>query len=101
MPNISRSNIHLDILMGRDETLDVSDFFGSKCLFPSRYAPDGMQAQRILHFYLWPFQLQLRNLIPFRIWITVHLWNANIGYSHYVLVFTRTKFLIMFNQLLA
>ncbi|KAF9503976.1 hypothetical protein BS47DRAFT_1308997, partial [Hydnum rufescens UP504] len=31
MPNISRSNIHLDILMGRDEILDVSDFFGSEC----------------------------------------------------------------------
>jgi len=29
MPNISRSNIHLDILMGRDETLDVSDIFGA------------------------------------------------------------------------
>lgn len=32
MPNISRSNVHLDILMGRDETLDVSDFFGSESL---------------------------------------------------------------------
>ncbi|KAF8320518.1 proteasome maturation factor UMP1, partial [Cantharellus anzutake] len=29
MPTIARSNIHLDILMGRDETLDVSDIFGS------------------------------------------------------------------------
>jgi len=26
-PN-SRSNIHMDILMGRDESLDVGDFFG-------------------------------------------------------------------------
>lgn len=28
MPTMPRSNIHLDILMGRDETLDVGDFFG-------------------------------------------------------------------------
>jgi len=29
MPTIPHSNIHLDILMGRDEMLDVSDFFGT------------------------------------------------------------------------
>jgi len=29
LPIIPRSNIHLDILMGRDETLHVSDFFGT------------------------------------------------------------------------
>jgi len=29
MPSIPKSNMHLDILMGRDETLDVSDFFGT------------------------------------------------------------------------
>lgn len=28
MPALPQSNIHLDILMGRDESLDVSDFFG-------------------------------------------------------------------------
>ncbi|KAG8704696.1 hypothetical protein FRC08_002085 [Ceratobasidium sp. 394] len=28
MPTMPQSNIHLDILMGRDETLDVGDFFG-------------------------------------------------------------------------
>ncbi|CAE6529428.1 unnamed protein product [Rhizoctonia solani] len=28
MPAMPQSNIHLDILMGRDETLDVGDFFG-------------------------------------------------------------------------
>jgi len=27
MPGMGRSNIHLDILMGRDETLDPADFF--------------------------------------------------------------------------
>jgi hypothetical protein len=27
MPAMPRSNIHLDILEGRDETLDVADFF--------------------------------------------------------------------------
>ncbi|QRV76142.1 proteasome maturation factor UMP1 [Ceratobasidium sp. AG-Ba] len=28
MPAVPQSNIHLDILMGRDESLDVGDFFG-------------------------------------------------------------------------
>ncbi|EJD52872.1 hypothetical protein AURDEDRAFT_19542, partial [Auricularia subglabra TFB-10046 SS5] len=28
MPGIGQTNIHLDILMGRDEALDVADFFG-------------------------------------------------------------------------
>ncbi|KAH7096398.1 proteasome maturation factor UMP1 [Auriculariales sp. MPI-PUGE-AT-0066] len=28
MPGFGQTNIHLDILMGRDETLDVADFFG-------------------------------------------------------------------------
>ncbi|CEL57565.1 Proteasome maturation protein OS=Bos taurus GN=POMP PE=2 SV=1 [Rhizoctonia solani AG-1 IB] len=28
MPAMPQSNIHLDILMGRDEALDVGDFFG-------------------------------------------------------------------------
>jgi len=28
MPAMPRTNIHLDILMGRDETLDMVDFFG-------------------------------------------------------------------------
>lgn len=27
MPGMGRSNIHLDILMGRDETLDPADLF--------------------------------------------------------------------------
>lgn len=27
MPAMAQSNIHLDILEGRDETLDVTDFF--------------------------------------------------------------------------
>lgn len=27
MPGMGRGNIHLDILMGRDETLDPADFF--------------------------------------------------------------------------
>lgn len=32
MPVISRSNIHLDILMGRDESIDVQDIFeGNYC----------------------------------------------------------------------
>jgi proteasome maturation protein len=30
MPALSQSNVHLDILMGRDEMLDVADFFGGK-----------------------------------------------------------------------
>lgn len=28
MPTMPQSNLHLDILMGRDEILDVGDFFG-------------------------------------------------------------------------
>ncbi|KZS90372.1 proteasome maturation factor UMP1, partial [Sistotremastrum niveocremeum HHB9708] len=28
LPGLSNSNIHMDILMGRDETLDVTDLFG-------------------------------------------------------------------------
>ncbi|EIM92505.1 proteasome maturation factor UMP1 [Stereum hirsutum FP-91666 SS1] len=35
MPALAQSNIHLDILMGRDETLDVADFFGSMESGPS------------------------------------------------------------------
>jgi hypothetical protein len=29
MPALPQSNIHLDILMGRDECLEPADFFGS------------------------------------------------------------------------
>lgn len=32
MPAMPRSNIHLDILEGRDETLDVADFFSELLL---------------------------------------------------------------------
>ncbi len=35
MPALPRSNIHLDILEGRDEILDVADFFSE--LFLLRY----------------------------------------------------------------
>ncbi|THH21023.1 hypothetical protein EW146_g482 [Bondarzewia mesenterica] len=35
MPALPQSNIHLDILMGRDETLDVDDFFGTMEAGPS------------------------------------------------------------------
>lgn len=28
MPELPQSNIHLDILMGRDESLEPADFFG-------------------------------------------------------------------------
>lgn len=33
MPAIAQfqSNVHLDVLMGRDETLEVADFFGGRC----------------------------------------------------------------------
>jgi len=39
LPIIPRSNIHLDILMGRDETLHVSDFFGSESLSTPFFRP--------------------------------------------------------------
>jgi len=35
MPALPQSNIHLDILMGRDESLNVSDFFGGMESKPS------------------------------------------------------------------
>ncbi|KAI0044361.1 proteasome maturation factor UMP1 [Auriscalpium vulgare] len=35
MPAFPQSNVHLDILMGRDETLDVTDFFGNVPAGPS------------------------------------------------------------------
>ena len=38
MPAMPRSNIHLDILEGRDETLDVADFF-SEFLFSCNTYP--------------------------------------------------------------
>jgi Proteasome maturation factor UMP1 len=34
MPAVPQSNIHLDILEGRDETLDVTDFFRMFSLHP-------------------------------------------------------------------
>lgn len=36
MPALPQSNIHMDILMGRDESLDVSDVFGGECSGGSR-----------------------------------------------------------------
>jgi len=41
MPAMPQSNIHLDILEGRDETLDVTDFFRSS--FSPCVSPDGLQ----------------------------------------------------------
>jgi len=35
MPAVPQSNIHLDILMGRDESLDISDVFGGMESKPS------------------------------------------------------------------
>ncbi|KAH7930595.1 proteasome maturation factor UMP1 [Leucogyrophana mollusca] len=35
MPAMPHTNLHLDILMGRDETLDPSDFFGGMETGPS------------------------------------------------------------------
>ncbi|EJD04426.1 uncharacterized protein FOMMEDRAFT_107136 [Fomitiporia mediterranea MF3/22] len=34
MPAMSRSNIHLDILMGRDETLDIAEVFSEREVAP-------------------------------------------------------------------
>ena len=36
MPAMPQSNIHLDILEGRDETLDVTDFFRMSSTYFSR-----------------------------------------------------------------
>jgi proteasome maturation protein len=35
MPALPQSNIHLDILMGRDEALEPADFFGGTSPLPS------------------------------------------------------------------
>jgi len=35
MPAMPQSNIHLDILMGRDETLEVFEAFGEPMVQPS------------------------------------------------------------------
>jgi len=35
MPALAQSSIHLDILMGRDETLEPADFFGGGSMSPS------------------------------------------------------------------
>jgi hypothetical protein len=86
MPNISRSNIHLDILMGRDETLDVSDFFGSESLFRALYIPTilGFDVPTPQSHSRLPrlFDLQPQSTIPLRTWMTVHTWNVNTGYRH-------------------
>ncbi|KAF8323366.1 proteasome maturation factor UMP1 [Clavulina sp. PMI_390] len=47
MPGMGRSNIHLDILMGRDETLDVSDFFGT--MEPTAFNADDRAAMEKKH----------------------------------------------------
>lgn len=37
MPAFPQSNLHLDILMGRDESLDTPDFMGGTCI-PTTFA---------------------------------------------------------------
>ena len=48
MPALPQSNLHLDILMGRDETLDVTDFFAGahQSTFPVSFPDDwtGMES---------------------------------------------------------
>ena len=36
MPALPQSNLHLDILMGRDETLEPADLFGGQYILPNR-----------------------------------------------------------------
>jgi hypothetical protein len=53
MPALPQSNIHLDILMGRDESLDVSDFFGGGSLVnsldPIPYLPKSRKVWKVSH----------------------------------------------------
>ena len=53
MPALPQSNIHLDILMGRDESLGVSDFFGGGYLLslldPVPCSPKSRKVWRVNH----------------------------------------------------
>jgi proteasome maturation protein len=48
MPALPQSNIHLDILMGRDETLEPADFFGGMESGPSMDIHADMEKKRHL-----------------------------------------------------
>ena len=58
MPTVRRSNVHLDILMGRDETLDPPDIFLGMC--PRYFMLD--MTSRTLRNGAWPvFQCSFGN----------------------------------------
>ncbi len=62
----SQSNIHLDILEGRDETLDVTDFFRMS-LFLDMYPPNSV--------FTTDFQIPMATL-P---WTYMRIWNESCG----------------------
>jgi hypothetical protein len=59
----SQSNIHLDILMGRDETLDVADVFGGTLLFCRR------------SYVLLTYNLSQTKVLAHR-WISIQRWKG-------------------------
>ena len=44
MPILPQSNLHLDILMGRDETLECADFMAPGASLPPRNPSDKLKA---------------------------------------------------------
>lgn len=64
MPALARSNIHLDILMGRDESVDVNDIFGGTV--PRNHS------KHLCHTKLAVQATMLRLL-----WIFTHRWRRS------------------------
>ena len=65
MPALAQSNIHLDILEGRDETLDVTDFFRKSSL-------DVNLPDRVFTGYL-------QTLMPTLPWTYMRIWSESFG----------------------
>ena len=66
MPALPQSNIHLDILMGRDESLDISDFFGGGCsIIPLDFACD-----LLISWKVWKESHR---------WTFMAIWRRNYG----------------------
>lgn len=65
MPVMPQSNIHLDILEGRDETLNVTDFFRRS--FTRCVAPDSL------------FTADFQTSMPTLPWTYMRIWSESCG----------------------
>lgn len=65
MPAMAQSNIHLDILEGRDETLDVTDFF--RGFFSICKSPDCI------------FTADFQTTMPILPWTYMRIWSESFG----------------------